>query len=255
MTFPSMRLDGKVALITGGGGGLGTLAACAFAEAGADVAVVARTLSKCETTAEKVRAAGRTAMALSADVTSTAQLRDMVAQVKERFGRIDILFNNAGITSPRSMLETSEEEWLRIIDVNIKGTFLCTKAVAPVMKVQGSGRIINMGSILSGVGMANRSAYATSKAGIANFTRSIAHELGPFGITVNTIAPTVIVTDLNRELIKTQPQLYEALIKRTPLGRLGQPEDIAGALVFIASPAAGFITGQTLYIDGGYMAG
>jgi NAD(P)-dependent dehydrogenase (short-subunit alcohol dehydrogenase family) len=255
MITPSMRLDGKVAVVTGGGGGLGTLACCAFAEAGADVVVAARHLDKCEATADKVRALGRKALATSTDVTRREQVDAMVDAAVKAFGRIDILFNNAGITSSRTMLDSPEDEWLRIIDVNVKGTFLCTKAVAPVMKAQGEGRIINMGSVLSKAGMANRSAYAVSKAGIASFTKSMAFELGPFGITVNALGPTVIVTDLNRELVKTQPELYGALLHRTPLGRLGQPEDIAGALVFLASPAAAFITGHTLYVDGGYTAG
>lgn len=255
MTMPSLRLDGKVAIVTGGGGGLGTLASCAFAEAGADVVVTARHLDKCEATAAKVRGLGRKALVVSTDVTSSDQVRALVEATMKAFGRIDILFNNAGVTSPRSMEDSSEEEWLRVVDVNIKGTFLCTRAVVPAMKAQGGGAIVNMGSILSQAGMANRSAYAVSKAGIASFTKSMAFELGPFGITVNALGPTVIVTDLNRELVRTQPQLYEALLARTPLKRLGQPEDIAGALVFLASPAARFITGQILFVDGGYTAG
>jgi NAD(P)-dependent dehydrogenase (short-subunit alcohol dehydrogenase family) len=255
MVTPSLRLDGMVAIVTGGGGGLGTLAACAFAEAGADVVVTARHLDKCEAAAGKVRALGRKALAVSADVTRADEVKAMIERAHATFGRIDILFNNAGITSSRTMLDSAEEEWFRVIEVNVKGTFLCTKAVAPIMKAQGGGRIINMGSILSKTGMANRSAYAASKAAVRSFAKSMAFELGPSGITVNTIAPTVIVTDLNRELVRTQPQLYDAIVKRTPLGRLGQPEDIAGALVFLASPAAAFITGQTLYVDAGYTAG
>jgi NAD(P)-dependent dehydrogenase (short-subunit alcohol dehydrogenase family) len=255
MTMPTWRLDGKVAIVTGGGGALGTLAACAFAEAGADIVVAARRVHTCEATAEKVRALGRKAIAVAVDITHSAQVHAMVDATLQAFGHIDILFNNAGVTSPHAMLDSSEEEWLRVIDTNIKGTFLCTRAVAPVMKEQGSGTIINMGSILSQAGMANRSAYAVSKAGIASFTKSMAFELGPFGITVNALGPTVIVTDLNRELVKTQPHLYDAVVKRTPAGRLGEPEDIAGALVFLASPAARFVTGQTLYVDGGYTAG
>ena len=255
MSTPSLRLDGKVAIVTGGGGGLGTLASCAFAEAGADVVIAARRLDKCEITAAKVRGLGRKALAVSVDVTDSGQVHAMVDAARKAFGRIDVLFNNAGITSSRTMLDSGEDEWLRVVDVNIKGTMLCTRAVVPVMKEQGGGAIINMGSILSLTGMANRSAYAVSKAGIASFTKSMAFELGPLGITVNTLGPTVIVTDLNRELVRTQPQLYDAVVKRTALGRLGQPEDIAGALVFLASPAARFITGQTLCVDGGYTAG
>jgi len=188
-------------------------------------------------------------------VTKSDEVHALVDTTIRSFGRVDILFNNAGITSPRAMEDSSEEEWLHVVDVNIKGTYLCTKGVVPAMKAQGGGAIINMGSILSRRGMANRSAYAVSKAAIASFTKSMAFELGPHGITVNALGPTVIVTDLNRELVRTQPQLYDALLARTPLKRLGQPEDIAGALVFLASPAARFITGQTLYVDGGYTAG
>lgn len=250
-----MRLDGLVAIVTGASGNLGELAARAFAEAGADVVAVARTLAKCEATASKVEALGRRALALSVDVMANDQVIAMVERVRKDFGRIDILFNNAGITSPRTLLESSVEEWTKVVDVNIKGTLHCSKAVAPIMVSQGRGRIINMGSTLSHAGMANRTAYATSKAAIAALTRSLAFELGPHGITVNTLCPTVIVTDLNREMIKMQPQLYEGVLRRTALGRLGQPEDIAGALVFLASPAAGFVTGQALFVDGGYTAG
>lgn len=254
-SFPSMRLDGMVALVTGASGGLGSLAACAFAAAGADVVVAGRSQDKCDATSQKVHATGRRALSVVAEITDGAQVKALTEAAIKKFGRIDILFNNAGITSPKPFLESSEEEWLKVIDVNVRGTFLCTRAVAAVMRDQKFGRIINMGSIMSKGAIANRSAYITSKAAIAHLTQALAFEFGPFGITVNAIGPTVIETDLNRDLIKNQPQLYDNVLKRTPLGRLGVPEDIAGALVFLASPAAAFITGQTLYVDGGYTAG
>lgn len=252
---PPMHLYGRVALVTGGGGGLGTMAALALAEAGANVLVVARSLQKCEATAQRVRHLGRRALALSADVTDVNQVNTMVATAIKEFGRIDILFNNAGITSPRTLEETTIDEWWNVMDVNVRGTMLCTKAVAPHMKQQGSGRIINMGSILSDRGMANRSAYCASKAAIYNLTQSLAFELGPFGITVNALGPTVIVTDLNRDMVKTQPALYDSVVKRTPMGRLAEPADVAGPLVFLASDAARFVSGQILFVDGGYTAG
>ncbi len=249
-----MRLDGKVAIVTGGGGGLGSLAARAFAAAGADVVLVGRTAEKLRAAADAVRGTGRRAAAIVADVTRSADVNRMVEQAVGAFGRVDILLNNAGVTSPKTAVELTDEDWHRIMDTSATGAFYCARAVAPVMMRQREGCIISVGSILSARGMAKRTAYSAAKAAVMNLTRALALELGPHGIRVNAIAPTVIVTDLNRELVRTQPQLYQAVLDRTPLGRLGEPEDIAGALVFLASPAARFITGQTLFIDGGYTA-
>jgi NAD(P)-dependent dehydrogenase (short-subunit alcohol dehydrogenase family) len=142
-----------------------------------------------------------------------------------------------------------------VVEVNVMGAFHAIRAVAPAMIERGYGRIINMGSILSGRGMANRGAYCASKAGLANLGAACAFEFGGAGVTVNTLGATVIVTDLNRELVRTQPQLYARVVDRTPLGRLGEVEDLMGALLFLASPASGFVTGQTLFVDGGYTAG
>ena len=252
--LPAMRLDGKVAIVTGGGGGLGSLAARAFAAAGADVVLVGRTAEKLRAAEDAVRGTGRRAAAIVADVTRSADVNRMVEQAVGAFGRVDILLNNAGVTSPKTALELTDEDWHRIMDTSATGAFYCARAVAPVMMRQREGCIISVGSILSARGMAKRTAYSAAKAAVMNLTRALALELGPHGIRVNAIAPTVIVTDLNRELVRTQPQLYQAVLDRTPLGRLGEPEDIAGALVFLASPAARFITGQTLFIDGGYTA-
>lgn len=255
MSFPSMRLDGQVAIVTGGGTGLGRAGALAFAAAGADVAIAARHLERCEAVAAEIRATGRRAIAVPTDIVKAADCQALAERVTAELGRIDILFNNAGITSAKPFLELPEDEWRRIIDVNLNGTYLCTRAVAPQMVAQKSGRIINMGSVLSVRAAGNRSAYSASKAAVANLTRALAIELGPHGITVNAIGPTVIVTDLNRDLIQKQPQFYNEFLKRVPMGRFGQPEDIAGALVFLASPAASLVTGQILCIDGGYTAG
>jgi NAD(P)-dependent dehydrogenase (short-subunit alcohol dehydrogenase family) len=147
------------------------------------------------------------------------------------------------------------DEWERIINVNVTGAYICCRAFAPGMIARKRGSIVNMGSVLSGRGMALRTVYSASKAGVANMGAALAFELGPHGITVNTIGATVIVTDLNRDLIKTQPQLYEKVLSRHAIPRFGDVEDVAGTLVFLASPAARFITGQTIFVDGGYTAG
>jgi NAD(P)-dependent dehydrogenase (short-subunit alcohol dehydrogenase family) len=248
-------LDGQVAVVTGGGGGIGSAGAVALAEAGADIAIVGRNRTKLEATAAAVEKAGRRALVVEASVTDEAAVAAARDAVMDAFGRVDILFNNAGVTSPKLLTDMPAAEWNAILEVNLTGAFLCSRAFAQPMMAQRHGRIVNMGSILSGRGMANRTAYCASKAGLANFGAALAFELGPHGITVNTIGATVIVTDLNRDLIRTQPQLYDKVLSRSALGRLGEVGDVTGALVFLASPAAGFVTGQTLYVDGGYTAG
>jgi NAD(P)-dependent dehydrogenase (short-subunit alcohol dehydrogenase family) len=249
------RLDGLTAVVTGGGGGVGAAGAQALAEAGADVVLIARNRAKLEAAAASVEAQGRRAWIVEADVTDAASVKAAAQRIAAEAGKADILFNNAGVTSPKLLADLAPEEFRRILDVNVTGAFLCCQAFAPGMVERGFGRIINMGSILSGRGMASRSAYAASKAGLANLGAALAFELGPHGITVNTLGATVMVTDLNRELVRTQPELYGQVVKRTPLGRLGELADLTGALVFLASDAARFITGQTLYVDGGYTAG
>lgn len=256
MMLPNLTdLSGQVAVVTGAAGGLGKLACRVFAAAGADLILVGRDAAKLEALAATVRAQGRRAVALSADVTDRASVVAMADRAAQAFGRIDILLNNAGVTSPKDMFSLTEADWHAVMDTSATGTFLCTQAIAPTMIAARSGRIINMGSILSLRGMARRVAYAAAKGAVANLTRALAFELGPHGITVNALGPTVIETDLNRELIATQPELYRAVLDRTPMGRLGRQDDLAGALLFLASPAAGYITGQVLCVDGGYTAG
>lgn len=254
MTLETMRLDGKIALVTGASGGLGRLASCAFAEAGASVAVVGRDRDKLEATASEVRKRGAEVEIIVSDVTDPGGPEAMAEQTLERFGAIDILLNNAGIMLGKSFMDSSEAEWKRVIDVNLLGVAACCRAVIPAMIEQGQGTILMMGSILSLRNAAERSAYCVSKAGVASLANSLALELGPHGITVNTIAPTVIETDLNRDLIRSGSGPYEAILRRTAMGRLGMPEDIAGLLVFLASPAARYITGQVVGVDGGFLA-
>lgn len=249
------RLDGAVAVVTGASGGIGRAGSIALAQAGADIAVVGRDRAKLEETARAVEAVGRRAVVVQADVTDEAAVSRMREEILRSFGKVDVLFSNAGITSPKLLTDLPPEEWRRIVDVNLTGAYLCARAFAPDMIARKHGRIIQMGSILSSRGMATRTAYSASKAGLANLGAAMAFELGPHGITVNTIGATVIVTDLNRELVRTQPQLYDKVRSRAALGRLGEVEDVTGVLVFLASDAAAFVTGQTIYVDGGYTAG
>jgi 2-deoxy-D-gluconate 3-dehydrogenase len=248
-------LEGDVAVVTGAGGSIGHAAAMALAEAGADLALIGRNLTKLRETAAAVEQTGHRALIVEADVTNEAKVASARERVLATFGHVDILFNNAGITSPKLLVDMPLDEWRNVLDVNLTGAFLCSRAFAQPMMERRRGRIINMGSILSGRGMANRTVYSATKAGLANFGAAMAFELGPYGITVNTIGATVIVTDLNRELIRTQPQLYQKVLARSALGRLGEIEDVVGVLVFLASRAAAFVTGQTIYVDGGYTAG
>jgi NAD(P)-dependent dehydrogenase (short-subunit alcohol dehydrogenase family) len=249
------RLDGAVAVVTGASGGIGRAGSISLAQAGADIAVVGRDRAKLDETARAVEAAGRRVVVVQADVTDEAAVSRMREEILGNFGKVDVLFSNAGITSPKLLIDLPPEEWRRIVDVNLTGAYLCARAFAPDMIARKHGRIIQMGSILSGRGMATRTAYSASKAGLANLGAAMAFELGPHGITVNTIGATVVVTDLNRELVRTQPQLYDKVRSRAALGRLGEVDDVTGVLVFLASDAAAFVTGQTIYVDGGYTAG
>ena len=233
---------------------MGAVCSVALAEAGATVVVAGRTLEKCEETVRKVRDIGGTAIAVKVDVTVPDDVERMIARTVADYGTVDILLNNAGIGMPTLMLDSDPNEWMNVVQVNLNGTFLCTQAVARVMAKRRSGRIVNMGSVAGGTGLARRSAYSASKAAIINLTKSLALELGSYDITVNTIAPSVIQTEFNREYFKKQPEFYNGILDRAALGRYGKPEDVMGVLVFLCSQAAAYITGQTIYVDGGYMA-
>jgi 2-dehydro-3-deoxy-D-gluconate 5-dehydrogenase len=254
-SFPSMRVDNKVAVVTGSGSGLGKSIALALAQAGADVVVteLPGRLPDAQTTARLVREAGRKALPIVLDVTSLKNIQRMVGKVIKQFGRIDILVNNAGINIAKNALDVTEGDWDKILDVNLKGVFFCSQAVGREMIKRRSGKIINMASQNGVIGYYQRAAYCSSKAGVVNLTRVLAIEWAPYHINVNAIGPTFILTPLTQKLFENRKFSHEVL-RRIPLGRLGKPEDVVGAAVFLASAAADMITGHTLLVDGGWTA-
>jgi NAD(P)-dependent dehydrogenase (short-subunit alcohol dehydrogenase family) len=248
------RLDGKVALITGGGQGLGKTMATALAQVGADVALAGRTLSRCEATAAEItKGTGRRCIAVQADVTVAADVERMVAQVEAAFGRIDILINNAGNNIRGTVEQLSEQDWDSVLDTNLKGTFLCSRLVGPTMVSRGWGRVINLGSILSVIALPGRAPYASAKAGVLNLSRVLALEWAGKGVTVNAICPGPFGTEMNRSLLD-DPVKYQEFVKQIPMGRWGELEELEGAVVFLASDASSFMTGSALFIDGGWTA-
>jgi NAD(P)-dependent dehydrogenase (short-subunit alcohol dehydrogenase family) len=250
----SFRLDGKVALITGGARGLGRTMAIALAEAGADVALAGRTRETCETSAREISdATGRKISAFQGDITSAADVARLAAEVTAACGSIDILVNNAGTNIRGKVTELSEADWDTVVDTNLKGPFLCSKAIGPQMVARGWGRVINLGSIMSVVALPGRAPYCSSKAGVAGLTRVLALEWAGTGVTCNAICPGPFATDMNRTLLN-DPVAYQQFIAQIPLGRWGELDEIAGPAVFLASDASSFITGSSLFVDGGWTA-
>lgn len=254
-SLPSMRVDGQVALVTGAGSGLGRAMAVGLAEAGANVVVtdLSGRIRNAKQTESKIRKLGRESLTVPLDVTSLESIGKMVDKATGQFGRIDILVNNAGINISKAALEVTEEDWDRVIDVNLKGVFFCSQAVAKGMIQRKTGKIINIASQNGVVGYYNRAAYCSSKAGVVNLTRVLAVEWAKQNINVNAIGPTFVRTPLTDKLFQDQ-NFNQEIHRRIPLGRLGTPEDITGAVVFLASPAADLITGHTLLVDGGWTA-
>lgn len=250
-----MRLQDKVALITGGGGpGIGRTTSELFAREGARIAVVDQFQERAEATAEQIRNSGGQAIAIKADVSKSGEVNAMAARVMEEFGSIDILMNSAATSRGDDILTIDEEIWDLNLDITLKSAYLCCKAVLPSMLSKGSGAIVNISSVngLTGLG---EEAYGAAKAGMINLTQNLAIKYSPKGIRANCITPGTIHTPGWQNRIKKDPQILDKLKKWYPLGRLGKPEDIAKAALFLASDDAAWITGTTLIVDGGLMAG
>lgn len=242
-------LTGKIALVTGASRGIGRAIALHLAESGADVVVnYAGSEGAAEEVVKEITALGRRSMKIKADVKDSAQVEEMVKQVVEEFGRLDILVNNAGITRDNLIMRMKEDEFDEVIATNLKGVFNCLKAVTRPMMKQRSGRIINISSVVGSLGNPGQVNYAAAKAGVIGMTKTAAKELASRGITVNAIAPGFIVTDMTDQL---QGETRDQLLRQIPLARLGQPEEIAKAVRFLASDDAAYMTGETLHIDGG----
>jgi len=248
MAASSLLLEGQVALVTGASRGIGRAIALALAAEGAQVVVnYARSGEAAEAVVAQIVADGGSAIALQADVSQADQVEALINSTLEKFGRIDVLVNNAGITRDTLLLRMKPEDWQAVIDLNLTGVFLCTRAVAKGMLKHRSGRIINIASVAGQMGNPGQANYSAAKAGVIGFTKTVAKELASRGITVNAVAPGFIETDMTDEL--SNP---EDILKFIPLGRFGQPDDIAGMVRFLAAaPAAAYITGQVFNVDGG----
>lgn len=248
------KLNGRVALITGGNRGLGKAMAQALAEAGAEVALTSRSGERAQAVAVEITTAtGKTCRGYALDVTQPDQVEVVVAQTINDFGRLDILINNAGINVRGAIDELTLEEFKEVQETNVTGAWLMCRAVAPHLKAQGYGRVINIGSMLSLVSMSDRTPYATSKGAILQMTRSLALEWAPFGITVNAILPGPFGTEMNQPLLQ-DPEKYQAFVQQIPLGRWGELDEIGGLAVYLASDASSFVTGAGITIDGGWTA-
>jgi NAD(P)-dependent dehydrogenase (short-subunit alcohol dehydrogenase family) len=251
MQVPSFDLTDKIALVTGGDRGIGQGIAVGLAQAGASVAVTTRHLSRAEETVRMVEALGRPAVAVELDVTDVSMIQPAVDQVLKRFGRIDILVNNAGYNFPQKPFDVTEEVWDAIYDTNVKGLFFVSQAVGQVMAAQGGGKIVNVASQAGLVAMPKRVTYCSSKAAVIHITRVLALEWAPYKILVNGVAPTFVKTALTAPMLD-DPEFARYVNEMILLDRLGTPEDVAAAVIYLASAAADMVTGHTITIDGGW---
>lgn len=246
-----MSFTDQVVLITGAGRGIGQAIALAFAEAGARVAVNDINPDSCVKTASAITASGGQAAACHADVANKMAVQAMLIDLEDRWGRVDVLVNNAGVEPHQSIVQMDEWDWDRTIDVNLKGAFICSQSVGRMMRKQGGGVIVNIASIAGrAAGLRDRSAYVASKTGLIGFTKECAREFAAYNIRVNAVCPGVIITEMTAHLRQNEAQLLKWL-EDIPLGRLGEPGDVSGLVLFLCSDAARYITGQAIHVDGG----
>ena len=250
-----MRLRDKIAIITGSGGAIGSVTAKRFATEGAKVVVTDVIEEAGEKTVKEIRDSGGDAIFVGADITKVAHTERLVKSVVDRLGRVDVLFNNAGAEVTKSLHEYMEEEYDRVMDVNVKGSFFCTRFVLLEMMKQRGGSIINMGSIGGLTGVPKAGAYSAAKGALVNLTRYVALEYAPYNIRCNCICPGAVDTEMMSRYMQAAPEAARRVIAHHPMGRIARPEEVASAAVFLASDESSFVTGVNLAVDGGYLAG
>ena len=250
--FDLFKLVGRVALVTGGSKGLGESMAIALAQAGARVVINSRTQSDCDRVASRIRGStGMESVGISADITQESAVDELFGKVVERFGRLDVVINSAGINIRHPIEEFPFEDYKKVIDINMTGTWLCCRAAGRIMKPAGRGSVINVSSTLGAVGLEDRSAYTSSKSGVIGMTRTIAKEWAEHGVRCNALCPGPFLTEMNKPLLD-QPERVEKLIRLTAMNRWAEIHEIKGAALFLASDASSYVTGSELYVDGGW---
>jgi NAD(P)-dependent dehydrogenase (short-subunit alcohol dehydrogenase family) len=249
------HLNDKIVVLTGAGGGLGSEIAICFSRCGSKVALVDIDEEKGKQVSKKISDEGGLTLACRTDVRSRFEVKNMLDQVESEWGVPDILINAAGVINRSHFLEETDEEWDRVMEINLKGTWICSQLISRRMiDSKKTGAIVNFGSVVSEVSDANQVSYAASKGGIRSLTKGMAIALAPYGIRVNAVGPGTLVTDLNRKFLEDNPDIYERRVQRSPLGRLGTPEDVVGGVLYLASDLANFVTGITLYIEAGRLS-